>query len=57
MKKKLISIGIPCYNEEENVYEAYATLSKIIQKIKKYDFEYVFVDTGSSSEYGPKRGK
>ena len=47
MRKQLISIGISCYNEEENVGEAYRRLRKIIRGIKKYDFEYIFVDNGS----------
>lgn len=48
MKKKLISFVIPCYNEEENVAYAYCELKKIAGKEKKYDFEYVFVDNGST---------
>lgn len=47
MKKKLISIIIPCYNEEGNVPEAYAALDKVTRVIRQYHFEYVFVDNGS----------
>jgi glycosyltransferase involved in cell wall biosynthesis len=47
MKKKLLSIGISCYNEEENVEHAYTLLKKFTQRIRTYNFEYVFVDNGS----------
>ncbi len=45
--KKLITFGIPCFNEELNVPRAYAALKKIANKNKKYTYEYVFVDNGS----------
>src|SRR3990167_5258425 len=45
--KKLISIGIPCFNEEANVVPAYLALKNITQKLKKYNFEFIFVDNGS----------
>ncbi len=44
---KKISIGIPCYNEEKNVIFVYESIKKIINKIKKYNFELIFVDNGS----------
>ena len=44
---KIISIGIPCYNEEKNVVSVYESIKKVINKIKKYDFELIFVDNGS----------
>src|SRR5438309_10054787 len=46
MKKK-ITFGIPCYNEEENVDLTYATLKEIAQKLKRYEYEFIFVDNGS----------
>ncbi len=48
MIKKTISIVIPCFNEEYNIEKTYKELDKIIKKIKKYKFEYIFVDDGSS---------
>src|SRR3989338_5734164 len=45
--KKLISIGVPCYNEELNVIPAYIDLAKMAGKAKKYSFEFIFVDNGS----------
>ncbi len=47
MAKQLISIGIPCFNEELNVQSAYDSLKTETTKIKKYNFEYIFVDNGS----------
>jgi dolichol-phosphate mannosyltransferase len=47
MKKTLISIVIPCFNEEENISEVYKALLKVIRGIPKYEFEFVFVDNGS----------
>lgn len=44
---KKVSIGIPCYNEEKNVVFIYESIKKVINKIKKYDFELIFVDNGS----------
>ena len=48
MDKKVISIIIPCYNEEQNIEEAYSHITKFWEsKIPDYDFELVFVDDGS----------
>jgi len=46
-KKKSIVIGVPCYNEEGNVVEMYRRTKRVIGKIKKYDFNFLFVDNGS----------
>ena len=48
MKKKLISIGIICFNEELNIVPAYKELTGVTDKNKKYDYEFVFVDNGST---------
>jgi len=45
--KKIITIGVPCFNEEENVLEMYKETKKIINKINKYSFNFIFVDNGS----------
>ena len=47
---KKISIGVPCYNEEENVALTYESIKKTIKKIKNYDFELIFIDNGSSDQ-------
>lgn len=43
----LISIIVPCYNEEEGLNLFYEDLSKVIDNIKKYNFEIIFIDDGS----------
>lgn len=48
MKIKLISIVIPCFNEEENVIEAYTAIRKVIAGVPNYVFELLFVDNGST---------
>ena len=45
--KKLISIVIPFYNEEENVNELYKRLNLLTKQEKKYDFEIITVEHGS----------
>lgn len=47
---KKISICVPCYNEEENIVFAYESIKKAVDKIKKYDFEILFVDNGSTDQ-------
>lgn len=46
-KIKNITIGIPCFNEEKNVLEMYEETKKVVDKIKKYKFNFLFVDNGS----------
>lgn len=43
----LISIIVPCYNEEEGLEIFYSELNNIILEIKNYNFEIIFVDDGS----------
>lgn len=47
-KTSLISIVIPCYNEELNVNLCYKSLNSILSTLKQFKFEYIFVDNGSS---------
>lgn len=47
-RKKLVSIGIPCFNEELNIIPAYQAYKKITEKIRRYSFEFIFVDNGSN---------
>ncbi|MBC7472170.1 MAG: glycosyltransferase family 2 protein [candidate division SR1 bacterium] len=48
MQKKIISLIIPCFNEEQNVAQAHSHITTF-WKTLKYDFDYelVFVDDGS----------
>jgi dolichol-phosphate mannosyltransferase len=45
--KKLISIVIPCFNEERNVGILYRRLLRVIEKNKSYKFEIIFIDNSS----------
>ncbi|MFQ9515735.1 MAG: glycosyltransferase family 2 protein [Eubacterium sp.] len=45
--KKLISLIIPCYNEEEALKFLYEELNKIAAEMERYDFEFLFVNDGS----------
>lgn len=47
-RKKTISIGVVCFNEEPNVAPAYKELKRVIDIHKSYNFEFIFVDNGST---------
>lgn len=44
---KKISIGIACYNEEENIEQMYDALTKQMQLLPDYDYEIIFEDNNS----------
>jgi polyisoprenyl-phosphate glycosyltransferase len=47
-KQKLISLIIPCYNEEENISVLYKEIQKFSKVLhKKYSLEILFIDDGS----------
>ena len=46
--KKLISIIVPCYNEEESLPFFYDEIKKVSKEMNYVNFEYIFVDDGSS---------
>ncbi len=50
MKKKLISVIIPIFNEYHTISIFINKLSKIISSIKKYNFEIIFINDGSSDK-------
>ena len=43
-----ISVVVPCYNEEKAIPIFYKEMNKVMDKMKKLDFELIFVDDGSS---------
>lgn len=45
--KDLISIVVPCYNEEPVLGKFYEEIDRISQEMDGIDFEFVFVDDGS----------
>lgn len=48
MKKKLISIVVPCYNEEKNIEDLYRRVQAVFTQLPKYDFEILYVDNSSA---------
>ena len=42
--RKKISVTIPCYKEENSVFEMYDRLIATFQKIPQYDYEIIYVD-------------
>lgn len=48
VEKKLISIVVPVYNEEQNIPEVYRRVFNVVAQLPKYDFELVFFDDGST---------
>jgi len=48
---KKISISVPAYNEAENIFEFYNQMTACVDKdFKNYQFEFIFVDDGSTDE-------
>lgn len=47
MKTELISIVVPCFNEEESIPLFYAALEKERESLINADIEYIFVNDGS----------
>lgn len=47
MNKRLISLVVPCFNEEEVILETHRRLKELASAQADYEFEFVFVDDGS----------
>lgn len=45
--QELISVVLPCLNEEKNIRKIYEKLVKVSLKLKNYVFEFIFVNDGS----------
>ena len=43
----LLSIVIPCFNEEDTLPETISRIEAVLKKIDSYSFELIFVDDGS----------
>ena len=48
MKKKLLSVVVPCYNEEKALPFFYEEICKVVKEIKNLDYELIFIDDGST---------
>ena len=45
--KKLISVIVPCYNEQEVLHMFYDEMSRVAGLMTDYNFEFIFVNDGS----------
>ena len=52
-EKKLVSILVPCYNEEENVVPISEAIIKQMEALPQYDFELLFIDNCSTDQTRP----
>ncbi|MGP6140260.1 glycosyltransferase family 2 protein [Jeotgalibaca sp. A127] len=50
MKRELISLIVPCYNEEEMIPLYITEIEKIMINMPEVDYEYVFVNDGSKDQ-------
>lgn len=44
---EIISVIVPCYNEEQAIPLFYEEMKKTAEKMKEVDFEFLFIDDGS----------
>jgi len=51
-EKKLVSLIIPCYNEQESLPCLYPEIKKAVDTLSNYRFEILFVDDGSADQTG-----
>ena len=49
-EKKLVTILVPAYNEEEVLEMLYERLEKLMAENTKYDFEILLVNDGSKDK-------
>ena len=48
--KKIITILMACFNEEENVDELYKRLLDSTNPLKQYEFRFLFIDNSSEDQ-------
>ena len=48
--KKMVSIMIPCYNEQDSLRALHAELTKTLSPINNYSFELLFINDGSQDK-------
>lgn len=52
MKVKLISMVVPCYNEAATLHEFYRRITALSASMEPLNFEFIFVNDGSTDETG-----
>jgi len=50
--QKLISVVVPCFNEQEVLPATHARLTAVMQSLEGFDYEIIYVDDGSRDETG-----
>lgn len=50
---KILSVIVPCFNEEQALPFFYEEIKKISVKMKDVSFEYLFIDDGSNDNTLP----
>ncbi len=50
MKKELLTVIVPCYNEQESLPYFYEEIVKVAQTMKPLQFEFLFVNDGSKDQ-------
>jgi glycosyltransferase involved in cell wall biosynthesis len=50
MGKRLISVIVPCYNEQEAIPYFYEEMTRVEKTMPDYDFEMIFVNDGSKDK-------
>ena len=50
LKKEVISVIIPCYNEEESLPIFYKEINRLSKEMKNFIFEFLFINDGSSDK-------
>ena len=48
--KKILSVVVPTFNEEDNIEYAYREITKVLKTLPKYDYEILFVDNYSTDK-------
>jgi glycosyltransferase involved in cell wall biosynthesis len=46
-KNHRISLVMPCYNEEENIREAYEQVKQVLAQLPDCTYEHIFIDNAS----------
>jgi polyisoprenyl-phosphate glycosyltransferase len=44
----LISVVMPCYNEEENIVKVSQEVKELFERLPHYEYEHIFIDNGST---------
>jgi glycosyltransferase involved in cell wall biosynthesis len=48
MPNSIISVVVPCYNEQGVIFETHGRISRVLSGINGFDFEIIYIDDGSS---------